>query len=89
MARYEIVALETAATGQGNSGGDIFFQLGIMFSAGGTEAVDRIAAHKWFNLAAARGNRMAIEHRRELAAEMNAQEIATAQRAAREWLTTH
>jgi uncharacterized protein len=89
MARFEIAALETAATGQGNSSGDIFFQLGILFSAGAGEVVDRIAAHKWFNLAAARGNRMAIEHRRELASEMSAQEIAAAQRAAREWLTTH
>ena len=87
MARYEIAALETAAGGQGNSAGDIFFRLGIMFSAGGAEPVDRIAAHKWFNLAAARGNRLAIEHRRELASEMSAQEIASAQRAAREWMT--
>jgi len=89
MARYEIAALETAATGQGNSAGDIFFQLGIAFSAGSAEPLDRIAAHKWFNLAAARGNRLAIEHRRELASEMSAQEIASAQRAAREWLTAH
>jgi len=89
MARYEIAALETAATGQGNSSGDIFFQLGILFSAGGGAIVDRIAAHKWFNLAAARGNRLAVEHRRELAAEMSEPEIAAAQRAAREWLTTH
>ena len=89
MARYEIATLESAAAGQGNSAGDIFFQLGIMVAAGSGEPVDRVEAHKWFNLAAARGNRTAIEHRRELAAEMNAQEIATAQRAAREWLTTH
>ena len=89
MARYEIATLETAAVGQGNSAGDIFFQLGIMFSAGGAAAIDRIAAHKWFNLAAQRGNRSAIDHRRELAAEMSEAEIATAQRAAREWLTTH
>ncbi len=73
MARYEIATLETAATGQGNSAGDIFFQLGIMFSAGSAAAIDRIAAAKWFNLAA----------------EMSDQEIASAQSAAREWLTTH
>ena len=89
MARYEIAMLETEAAAQGNSGGDIFFQLGIMFSAGAAEAIDKIAAHKWFNLAALRGNRRAVEHRRELAAEMSHEEIATAQRAAREWLTTH
>jgi uncharacterized protein len=89
MARYEIATLETAAAGQGNSAGDIFFQLGIMFSAGSSAAIDRIAAHKWFNLAAARGNRTAAERRRELAAEMSDHEIASAQSAAREWLTTH
>ena len=38
MARYEIATLETAAAGQGNSAGDIFFQLGIMFSAGSSAA---------------------------------------------------
>jgi TPR repeat protein len=89
MALYEMAALETAATGQGNSSGDIFFMLGIMHSSGAAEPIDKVSAHKWFNLAAARGNRMAVEHRREIAAEMSASEIAVAQRAAREWLTTH
>jgi TPR repeat protein len=86
MALFEMAALESAAAGQGNSAGDIFFMLGMKASG---EAFDRIAAHKWFNLAAARGNRKAIEHRREIAAEMSPGEIAAAQRAAREWLTTH
>ena len=86
MALLELVALENAAAGQGNSSGDIFFMLGIKASG---ELFDRIAAHKWFNLAAARGNQKAAEHRREIAAEMSAAEIAAAQRAAREWLTTH
>jgi hypothetical protein len=87
MAFYEMAALEDAATGQGNSAGDIFFMLGIMQSAG--DWVDRVAAHKWFNLAAARGNQKAAEHRREIAAEMSTADIAAAQRAAREWLSTH
>jgi len=89
MGRYEMAMLETAAEGQGNSAGDIFFQLGIMFSAGAVEAIDRISAHKWFNLAALRGNVAAVERRREIAAEMSKSEVAAAQRAAREWLTTH
>lgn len=88
MALYEIAALENAAAGQGNSSGDIFFMLGVMQSAG-VEWVDRISAHKWFNLAAARGNKKAAEHRREIAAEMSPADIAAAQRAAREWLSTH
>lgn len=86
MALFEMAALESAAAGQGNSAGDIFFMLGIRASG---EMFDRVAAHKWFNLAAARGNRKAVEHRREIAAEMSPAEIAAAQRAAREWLTTH
>ncbi len=86
MAFMEMAALENAATGQGNSSGDVFFMLGVKASG---ELFDRIAAHKWFNLAAARGNRKAAEHRREIAAEMSAAEIAAAQRAAREWLNTH
>jgi TPR repeat protein len=86
MALFEMAALESAAAGQGNSAGDIFFMLGIKASG---EMFDRVAAHKWFNLAAARGNRKAVEHRREIAAEMSSTEIAAAQRAAREWLTTH
>jgi hypothetical protein len=36
-----------------------------------------------------RGNTAATRLRREIAAEMTTQEITTAQRAAREWVTTH
>ena len=54
MALYEMAALESAATGQGNSSGDIFFMLGIM-QASSTEFIDR-AAHL---LLVARGRRAA------------------------------
>ncbi|ODN69474.1 hypothetical protein A6302_03200 [Methylobrevis pamukkalensis] len=42
-----------------------------------------------FNLAAFRGNREAATYRREISAEMSADQIADAQRAAREWLSVH
>lgn len=87
MAR--LLELETAAIGQGNLAGDIFYQLGLAYAYGRDVDADRISAHKWFNLAAARGNRDAVQCRQELAAEMKADEIAVAQRAAREWMTTH
>jgi hypothetical protein len=87
MAR--LLELEVAAIGQANLAGDIFYQLGLAYAYGREVDADRISAHKWFNLAAARGNRDAVECRQELSAEMNADEIATAQKAAREWLTTH
>lgn len=87
MAR--LLELETAAIGQANMAGDIFYQLGLAYAYGRDVDADRIAAHKWFNLAAARGNREAVVCRQELADEMNADEIASALRAAREWMTAH
>jgi hypothetical protein len=48
-----------------------------------------VAAHKWFNIAVARGHRPAVERRAELAQEMSTTEIAAAQREARLWLTRH
>ena len=64
-------------------------ELGIMYSSGRSVAPDLIAAHKWFNLAAMQGNKEAIRHRHEIAAEMSASEIAVAQREARNWRATH
>ncbi len=68
---------------------DILFELGMQYSSGRDVEPDLVTAHKWFNLAALRGNEEAKQHRRELAAMMSADEIAVAQRQAREWLTTH
>ena len=66
-----------------------FLQLGMSCTTGAECAVDLVSAHKWFNLAAMRGNPEAIRLRREIAAEMTLAEITTAQRAARDWITTH
>lgn len=87
MARHEIIELESAAMAAGPSATDIYFRLGLIYSTG--VDVDKVAAHKWFNLAAVGGNREAVLCRRELAAEMNENEIAAALRAAREWRTRH
>jgi hypothetical protein len=86
MGRSELNALETAAKQPGTNTGEILFKLGMFYSVGGGIPADKVAAHKWFNLAAARGNRDAAHYRRELAAEMSAHEISAAQRAAREWI---
>ena len=66
-----------------------FLKLGIMYSTGNRVPDDRVAAHKWFNLAGMRGNSEAVRLRCELASEMSSAEIVAAQRAAREWLTRH
>lgn len=68
---------------------EAFFELGMMYSTGNSVSADMVAAHKWFNIAALRGNSEAVRLRREIAGEMSEAEIAAAQRAARVWLTRH
>jgi uncharacterized protein len=86
MARFEILDGSAAPLGEGAAAGDILFELGMMYSIGREVPIDLISAHKWFNLAAARGNREAVRLRREIADQMSDAEIAVAQRAARDWL---
>ncbi len=86
MGRYEGIAVETATLGAAGEGPDTFFKLGMMYATGSSVPADYITAHKWFNLAAMRGSRDAIRLRREIAEMMSESEIATAQRAARDWL---
>ena len=88
MGRYEMGAdAGTMALGQPTA--DSLFELGMIYSAGREVVADMVAAHKWFNLACAKGKREAAVYREEVAREMSSFEIADAQRAAREWLKTH
>jgi len=66
-----------------------FYRLGIQYSTGASVPADLVSAHKWFNIAALRGNSEAARLRREIAEEMSDTEIAAAQRAARDWMTRH
>ncbi len=68
---------------------DSLFGLGLLYSAGMDVEQDLVSAHKWFNLAALKGNDAARDYRAEIASEMSSDEIAEAQRRAREWLQTH
>lgn len=86
MARYEILDSNAAPLGEGPAAGDMLFELGMMYSIGRDAPVDLVAAHKWFNLAAMKGNSEAARLRREIANQMSDVEIASAQRAARAWL---
>ncbi len=86
MARFEILDINAAPLGEGPAASDMLFELGMMYSAGRDVPVDLVSAHKWFNLAAMKGNREAVQLRREIAEQMSDAEIATAQRAARDWL---
>lgn len=78
-------SLADAARGDANA----CFDLGVAFSTGsGGAACDLIEAHKWFNLAAARGHEEAANCRADISDEMTAREIAEAQRRAREFLAS-
>ncbi len=69
--------------------GEAYYELGMMYASGQADQTDLVAAHKWFNIAVARGYRPAVERRAELAQGMSAAEIAAAQSEARLWLTRH
>src|SRR3954470_19988955 len=81
--------LDTAAPVEACANGDVLFDLGMLYASGRSGAVDLVAAHKWFNLAALKGRVDAIAQRRELAELMSDVEISMAQREARAWMTTH
>ena len=76
MARFEILDSTMAPLGEGPAGGDMLFELGMMYSIGRDVPVDLVAAHKWFNLAAMKGNADAVRLRREVAGQMSDAEIA-------------
>ena len=70
-----------------DASGDELFRMALLYSTGqGGAPLDLISAHMLFNLAAMRGSDEAKSYRRELSAEMDKDDIAEAQRAARRWI---
>ena len=67
--------------------GDAFAQanLGLMYYLGHGVAQDYVQAHMWLNLAAAQGYTAAVKLRDRVASKMTPNQIAEAQRRAREW----
>ena len=66
---------------------DACYDLGVAYSTGSDGVVcDLVEAHKWFNLAAAKGHEEATWCRADVSEEMTAREIAEAQRRARAWI---
>lgn len=89
MARFEFAAHDVADfAGQGGAA-DALYELGLMYCTGRDVELDLVEAHKWFNLAALRGNDDAKRFRQEISREMTRTEVATAQRRARQWLAVH
>lgn len=89
MARMEMVVAAAEATERENESADVLFELGLRYCLGREVPKDLISAHKWFNLAAMRGNDSAKHYRLEIAREMPSGDVAEAQRQARAWLQIH
>jgi len=79
LTQYEVDAKQGRA--------DALYNLGLAYSTGQGVGVDYVAAHKWFNLAAMRGSDTAKTWRAQISREMSSNQIAEAQRLAREWLS--
>lgn len=89
MARFDFSADDVVDVSAQSGGADALFELGLMYCAGRDVEINLVEAHKWFNLAAMRGNDDAKAYRLELSREMTKKEIAAAQKSAREWLRCH
>jgi len=85
MARFEMT-MEGAGNFASAGTPEVLYELGLMYAAGRDGEEDLIAAHKWLNIAAFRGNETAKARREEIAEEMTTAQIAKALRSAREWL---
>lgn len=88
MARFDLQNLENGHIA-GAAQTDILFEMGMMYATGRDCAVDLVAAHKWFNIAAIKGCDRAAKLRAEIMVTMPKADIATALREAREWMTSH
>ena len=89
MAKIDMAMASQAQGALGGAAAEALFNLGMMYCIGCKVPRDLVAAHKWFNLAALRGSRQARSCRVEISQEMSVDEIAEAQRQARQWLTLH
>ncbi len=64
---------------------DVRYYLGILYAKGQGVPQDCVQAYKWFDLSAAQGNNAAVENRDTVAKRMTAEQIAEAQKLARQW----
>lgn len=62
------------------------YRAGIAFATGTGTEINLIEAHKWFNLAAARGHEDARALRQDMAEMLTSEEVKLALQAARDWM---
>ena len=86
MARLDFSSRDTIEFAAQGGQPDALFELGLIYCTGRDGTVDLVQAHKWFNLAAMRGNEEAKQYRLELSRDMSKTDVARAQKLAREWM---
>lgn len=89
MARMMIDVADAVAGAPTQMSAESYYELGLTYASGRSVPIDKVAAHKWFNVALLLGYRDAAQRRSELAQEMSADEIAAALREARAFVTKH
>jgi uncharacterized protein len=87
LAMGVIMAFDTVSEQMVCSPDSEIFQKGLSHATGVGADLDYVEAHKWFNIAALKGDSEARVRRQELTAIMTQAQVAAAQRAAREWLS--
>lgn len=86
MARMDFSTRDTVEDAAQGGQPDALFELGLIYCTGRDGKVDLVQAHKWFNLAAMRGNEEAKSYRLEISRDMSKSDVALAQKLAREWM---
>jgi hypothetical protein len=89
MARQIMETADEMESSPSGMSGEAYYELGLSYACGRSHSIDLVSAHKWFNVALMQGYRAAAERRAELAFEMTPEQIATALREARAFLTRH
>lgn len=77
----------TKAAEQGDENAQV--NLGLMYDDGTGVPQDKVHAYMWFSIAAVNGDDDATKNRDRVAREMTPDQMAEAQRFAREWMATH
>jgi len=65
------------------------FNLGMMYYKGEGVPQDKVMAHMYINIAAAKGGKEAVHNRDIISKNMSLSQIEKAQDLAREWVKTH
>ena len=81
------VAWYRKAAEQGLAGAQ--FNLGLAYAKGEGTSNDVVQAHMWFNLAGSSGYEKARENRRKVETQMTKEQVAEAEKLAREWYEAH